>query len=136
MFKKLSHIVLILISTVSTCLSQTPKNGLIGTKWGTEIPVGCIETYTFMEEGKFEYFNCEMEVTRTGEYFINQDTLTVMVYHIDDTPAFAGGIGKLNLRFQYDFLISKDALEMIYFKDYKFTSESKFNKIPYSRIIE
>lgn len=136
MFKKLIHILLILISTVLTCFSQTPKNRLVGTTWGTEIPVGCIETYTFMEEYKFEYFNCEMEITRTGEYFINRDTLTVMVYHIDDTPAFAGGTGKLNLRFQYDFLIKEDSLEMVYFKDYKFPSESKINKIPYTRIIE
>tara|TARA_R110001599_G_scaffold166156_4_gene355617 strand:- start:7895 stop:8197 length:303 start_codon:yes stop_codon:yes gene_type:complete len=96
----------------------------------------CIETYTFLDESRFEYYNCAMNDLRTGDYIIRQDTLIVHVYHVDNTPSFAGGKGELELRFQYKFLIKRDLLEQIYFKDYKFSHEEIVNNIPFRLIPE
>jgi hypothetical protein len=112
------------------------SNDLIETKWGAKRQIGCVETYEFISENEFEYYNCEMELTRTGSYSVIQDTLTVLVYHVDNTPSFAGGTGKLNLRFQYNFLLRDKALEMIYFKDFKYSSEQKIANITYTRIVD
>ena len=96
---------------------------LEGTKWGNKMSTGCIQTYFLKGGGEFEYFNCEMNVIRTGNYTLNQDTLKVLVYHVDETPAIAGGTGMLNLRFQYNFLLTEGNLKMIFFKDFKFPRE-------------
>lgn len=77
-----------------------------------------------------------MEVTRIGDYSIIQDTLKVMVYHIDDVPAVAGGTGEQQRRFQYNFIIKQDTLELFYQRDFKFPSERTFDAITFTQILE
>ncbi|MFY0690271.1 MAG: hypothetical protein JXQ90_24105 [Cyclobacteriaceae bacterium] len=132
---KLSFCIVLIFATGLT-FAQTPLNHLTGTKWGSKRMIGCVETYTFKNDKEFEYYNCEMEVTRIGDYSIVQDTLKVMVYHIDDVPAFAGGTGEQQLRFQYNFIIREDTLELIYQRDFKFPSELTIKGITFTQIQE
>ena len=125
-----------LIFVTGSTFAQHPSSNLKGTKWGAKRQIGCVETYTFTNGKEYEYYNCEMEVTRIGDYSIIQDTLKVMVYHINDVPAFAGGTGEQQLRFQYNFLIKQDTLELIYQRDFKFPSELIIKGITFTQIQE
>ena len=64
-----------------------------------------------------------MDITTTGNYSIHGDTLTIMEYHIDETPEFAGGTGELSLRFQYNFIIDDQTMKMIFFKDFEYSTQ-------------
>lgn len=100
---------------------------LIGTTWGNDNFGNCMQLYTFKENGEYEYYHCEMDITRVGDYEVYDDTLKLLEYHIDETPRFAGGTGEMNLRFQYNFIIEEQSMKMIYFKDYEYSVEKKID---------
>jgi hypothetical protein len=116
MIKLLYIILLVAFSQIGIC--QITTSELEGTKWGNDNLGNCMQHYLFKEDNNFEYYNCEMDESRTGTYSIIGNKLSVLHYHMDDTPAFAGGTGELQLRFQFDFIIEDETMKMVFLKDF------------------
>jgi hypothetical protein len=94
-------------------------------KWINSNFDDCTRYYHFESNGKFEHWNCSMEVFETGKYEIQNDTLTVFEYHLkSEIPKQFGGERGTEIRFQYNYILKDGFLCQVYYRDYKNCYES------------
>ena len=127
--------VIILILLLSACSINSEQTIILnGTTWSAQSDEFCLEEYVFLPEMKLKAYDCVLEAYRSGKYKVNMDTLILDIYHIDDTPSFAGGNGELKKRFQYKLLIKTNVLEQFYFRDYAHDSELTIDNTPFKKV--
>jgi hypothetical protein len=118
---------LIYTITVFICLAscnKKPKTQLENSLWVNETLDNCTSNIRFTNSTDCLIYYCNFDITYTGKYFINDDTITIQEFHfISEAP---GSSDEKEVRHMYKYLLDNNTLKLFYYHDlkYDYTKES------------